>query len=132
MKKAVFAVFVLLVLASVTHAQTVTVPQPTTYAVVLSWNAPTGCVAATPCTYAVYRVPGTVTITGGLAGATLVTTTTSQVVTVTDQTVASGQTYSYAVETLQGGANSAPSSTVTMTLPLVPSAPTGLSGSVVP
>ena len=104
--------------------QTVTVPSPSTYSVVLSWTAPAGCTATAPCTYAVYRLPGTTTITAGTTGATLVATTASQTVSATDTTVAAGLTYSYAVETVQAGANSAPSNTANVTIPNVPSAPT--------
>lgn len=127
--KRFFATLVLFALATLAGAQTVTVPNATSYKVVLAWTAPTGCTTAAPCTYAVYRVPGTVTLSGGLTGATLVTTTAAQAVTASDTTVVPGQTYSYALETLQGGANSAPSATVTVTIPFVPAAPSGLTGS---
>ena len=107
------------------QAQTVTVPVGSPSAsVYLTWNVPTSCVSATPCNFAVYRVPGTVTIASGTAGATLITTTASQAVAATDSTVVSGQTYSYVVETVQGGMNSVPSNTVTLPIPLVPNAPT--------
>ncbi len=124
--------FIVAVLPIVAHAQTVTVPSPSTYSVVLSWTAPAGCTTAAPCTYAVYRLPGTVTISAGTTGATLVTTTASQVVSATDATVAQGLTYSYAVETIQGGATSAPSNTVNVTIPNVPSAPTVIIVTVAP
>lgn len=126
-------IFAMLILAAGTGgAQTVTVPGATQYQVNLTWTAPTGCTSTTPCTYNVYRVPGTVTIGAGTAGATLVGTTASQTVAYSDTTVATGTTYSYAVETIQGGANSVPSNTFTVAIPLVPGAPAGLSGSVGP
>jgi hypothetical protein len=120
------------VFAASISAQTVTVPNGTTYQVNLTWTGPSGCTATAPCTYAVYRVPGTVTITAGTTGATLVTTTAAQTTAASDTTVASGNTYSYAVETIQGGANSVPSNTFTISIPLAPAAPAGLSGSVGP
>ena len=124
-------VFIFVLLASLAaHAQTVTVPPASSYQVALSWQAPSTCTATNTCMYAVYRMPGTVTITAGTTGATLLGTTAAQVVTYTDTTVATGNTYSYAVETVQGGANSAPSNTFTIAIPLAPAAPTGLSGSV--
>ncbi len=128
--KRIFAALAILTLATLVHAQTVTVPPASTYQVNLTWTAATGCTVAAPCTYTVYRLPGTVTITAGTTGATLVGTTAAQTVAYTDSTVVSGQTYSYAVETVQGGANSAPSNTFTVAIPLAPSAPSGLSGSV--
>ena len=128
--KSIFAALVILAIATVAHAQTVTVPQASTYAVAVAWTGPASCTTTAPCTYAVYRVPGTTTITAGTTGATLVGTTASQIVAFTDNTVTAGQTYSYAVETVYEGANSGPSNTVTVTIPLVPSAPTGLTGSV--
>ncbi len=124
------AALALLAIATAAHAQTVTVPQASTYAVALAWTGPASCTTAFPCTYAVYRVPGTVTITAGTTGATLVGTTASQIVTFTDNTVTPGNVYSYAIETVQGGANSVPSATVTVTIPLAVPAPTGLTGSV--
>jgi hypothetical protein len=130
--KRILAVLAFFALAVIGSAQTVTVPAGSpTKSVYLSWTAPDGCVLATPCTFAVYRVPGTATISGGTTGATLVTTTASQAVAATDSTVVSGQTYSYAVETVQGGMNSVPSNTVTLSIPPTPGAP-GLSGSIAP
>jgi hypothetical protein len=127
--KRIIVAFALFALAALAQAQTVTVPAGSpTESVYLTWTAAAGCTAATPCTYAVYRVPGTATITGGTTGATLVTTTAAQALTATDSTVVAGQTYSYAVETVQGGMNSVPSNTVTLAIPLVPSPPV-LSGS---
>ena len=127
--KRILATFALFALVALAQAQTVTVPAGSpTESVYLTWTAPSGCTAAAPCTYAIYRVPGTATITGGTTGATLVTTTAAQALTATDSTVVAGQTYSYAVETVQGGMNSVPSNTVTLAIPLVPSPPV-LSGS---
>jgi len=130
MQKFAIAVFLALVALAAAHGQSVTVPPASSYQVALSWTAPASCTAATPCTYNVYRVAGTVTIGAGTTGATLVGTTAAQVVTYTDATVAAGNTYSYAVETVQGGANSAPSNTFTISIPLTPSAPAGLNGSI--
>jgi hypothetical protein len=116
---------------------TVTVPGPpsTTYAIDFSWTAATGCATATPCTYQVYCVPtANQTIVVGTTGATLVATSASQATTAVDSTVVNGSTYSCAVETVQAGANSAPSTTVQAVIPnpTVPSAPSGVTATVTP
>lgn len=103
-------------------AQTVTVPTPTASVVSLNWTL-SACTTAAPCTFAVYRVPGTVTITPGLTGATLLTTTPAQTFAYTDSTVTAGSTYSYALLATQGNQTSL-SNTYTA------SVPTGLPGAV--
>lgn len=119
------------------HAQTVTVPVGTTYAVALNWTPPSSC---SGCAYNVYRVPGTVTITGGTTtGATLVvsgtlgttcpTGVTSGNICYLDASVPNGATYTYAVETELNGVNSVPSNSFAIAVPLPPAAPTGLGGS---
>ena len=108
------------------HAQ---VPPPTSHVVNLSWNAPTasstwtGCTAANPCTYAVYRCSSTCSDTTKPAW-TEVTNPNARPsgLTFVDPT-ASGLTVNYIVETVQGGANSAPSNTTTVTVPGIPLAP---------
>jgi len=133
-----FVPLLLALIAGPAFAQTVTVPGPTTYNVALSWTAPvdsTGaalCTVASPCTYNVYRVPGTTTITVGTTGATLVNAAPVSAVTATDANVANGQTYSYAVETVQGGQTSVPSNTANVTIPKGTSAPTGTTATRTP
>jgi hypothetical protein len=101
-------------------AQTVTVPGSP--AVSLTWTAPAVCTTATPCQFAIYRIPGTVTIAAGTTGATLAGTTGNNAVSFVDSTVTPG-TFSYAVETIQAGANSVPSNTITLVVPTAPPAP---------
>lgn len=111
--------------ASVAHGQTLSAPPPAnSFSVALTWTAPAGCTAATPCAYTVWRT------VSGASTWSLVLTTAAQTVTASDTTVASGTSYQYIVETIQSGANSAPSNVVTVAVPLVPAAPTGLTGSV--
>lgn len=102
------------------RAQTVTVPGAPS--VSLTWTAPASCTTAAPCQFAIYRLPGTVTITAGTTGATLAGTTGNQAVAFVDSTVPPG-TFSYAVETVQAGVNSVPSNTVSLIVPIAPAAP---------
>jgi len=110
--------FAVLALCSV--AQNATVPGPSTSSVVLNWALPANCTAANPCTFIGYRVNGSVTITAGTTGATVLPTTAAQAITLTDSTPTAGATVSYAVETVQGGRNAAPSNTLTFTIPQPP------------
>jgi len=104
-------------------SQTVTVPPASSSTVTISWNQAVGCNAAVPCTYTVYRVPGTVTIAAGTTGATALGPTTAQATSLVDSTVSPGSTYSYAAETADAGGVSGPSSTVTVAIPAAPVAP---------
>ena len=117
-------------MAKCSHAQTVSAPAATSNQVQLSWTASVSCTTATPCTYIPYRIAGACPATvAGSAGWTQLPATASQAVTALDPTVVSGTQYSYFIEAVltSDGANSAPSNCVTVTVPLVPAAPTGLS-----
>ena len=108
--------------AGLLSAQTVTVPPASSSAVVLNWTDPGVC-GTPPCTFQAYRVPGTVTIVAGTTGATALPVTAAGATTLTDASVTVGNVYSYAVETIQGGLNSVPSTTVTVTIPTPPPPP---------
>ena len=111
----VTALFVLsLGIAARAQGTTVPVPTATTYTANLAWPLPAGCSA---CTFQVYCVPGTVTITPGTV-ATLVATTAAGATTAIDASLAPGQTLSCAVvSVLAGFPDSVPSNTVTVTIP---------------
>lgn len=100
--------------------------QPTTtWQVNLTWTAPAACTATAPCTYAVSRtvpVNGVCPATTGTNYA-LVGTSSSQATIYSDTSVASGTSYCYIAQTVQGGATSAPSNTATVAVPVNPSAP---------
>jgi hypothetical protein len=108
------------------QAQATVPPAAATYSVSLSWTGPAGCAVATPCTYAVYRAPAS---TGIYA---LLGSSASQTVSYSDTTVAAGISYIYEIETVQAGANSAPSVAVPVTIPAVPGAPTVIVITIVP
>jgi hypothetical protein len=111
--------------AALAHGQTLSAPpQASSESVVLTWTAPATCTVAAPCTFALWRT------VNGAAQWTQVLTTAAQATTATDTSVASGTGYQYVVETVISGINSGPSNVVTVAVPLVPAAPSGLAGSV--
>jgi hypothetical protein len=130
MQKSLLSVIVMAASLAGCHAQ---VPPATGYKVSLSWTAPvagsgwTGCTTTAPCVYAVYRCTATASTCGSTvntAWSELTAPATRPSGTAyTDTTVASGVTAYYAVETVQGSANSGASNVVTMIVPGVPSAP---------
>jgi hypothetical protein len=131
-KTTIFA-FILFASALVAKAQTppatVTLPSASSTQVNLAWQNSSGCNTSTPCEVIPYRIGGTCPATlAGTTGWTQLPTTTAQAVAVSDTTVAPGQEYSYVVEEVYvaGGANSAPSNCVTVNVPNVPNAATGL------
>jgi hypothetical protein len=114
--KKLFAVL-LFALASLAHAQATVPPAAATFQVNLSWTGPASCTTAAPCTYTVYRAPA-----GGTYA--LLGTTAAQTTTYSDLTTTPGSAYTYIVETVYEGVNSAPSNPVAVTVPAVPNAPT--------
>lgn len=128
MKKLLF--LLIFFLPAISKAQaTVTLPVATVETTVLTWTNSSTCTTSTPCVMIPYRIGGTCPSTlGGTSGWTQLATTASQAVTATDTSVVPGSTYSYVVESVfvSGGANSGPSNCVTVTIPNVPAAPTGL------
>jgi beta-galactosidase len=126
--KKFLAIFAFLAIAAigVGRAQTVcttaapctVVPTASTIAVTLSWNA-----SATPgVTYAVYRSPQSTV--------SYIQINTSPVTTLgfTDSTVLAGSSYNYFVEAVLSGVNSVPSNIAGIAVPLVPGAPSNLTG----
>jgi fibronectin type 3 domain-containing protein len=132
MKRIIALLFFAAISASIGSAQTIhirtsvraqtasTPPAATSYAVNLIWTASTSCSAAAPCTYTVYRE-----ISGSSAYA-LAGTTAAQATVYTDSTVIAGLAYTYEVEAVQGGVNSGPSTTASVTVPNPPLAPSGV------
>jgi hypothetical protein len=114
-----------IVFGTFAHAQATVPPAASTYVVNLSWTASISCSATAPCTYTVYRAAASGTYS-------LIGTTASQTVTYTDSTVAAGTAYTYEIETVQAGANSAPSVPVAVTVPNVPNAPTVIIVTIAP
>ncbi len=126
------AILAAVLLAAGCHAQ---VPPATQHKVALTWTAPVatstwaGCTTAAPCTYAVYRCTGDATACGTLSstGWSEITTpaTRPSATSYVDATVMAGTTYTYTyvLETVQGASNSAPSSSMTVTVPANPIAP---------
>lgn len=115
----------ILALAPLAHAQTMSLPAATSEAVTITWTASVSCTASAPCTYAPYRMAGACNTNGSTW--TALPATSSQAASAIDSTVTPGSTYSYVVEAVQGSVNSGPSNCVTVTVPNVPAAPTGLS-----
>jgi hypothetical protein len=130
--KRILAILIVMVAAAVAgcHAQ---VPPATSHVVNLSWTAPaangtwSGCTAAAPCAYAVFRCSAGATTCGDTTASAWkeITTGTTRAAgtTYTDPT-AGGLTAFYVVETVQGGANSGASNITTVTVPGTPLAPT--------
>jgi hypothetical protein len=126
--KKFLAIFAFLTIAAigVGRAQTVcttaapctVVPTASTYAVNLTWQA-----SSTPgVTYAVYRSPS-----GGISYVQINTQPITTLAYV-DSTVLAGSSYDYIVEAVLSGANSAPSNLASVSVPLVPGAPSNLTG----
>jgi hypothetical protein len=118
-----FCAALFVIITTMSAQTTVTVPGPPATQVVLTWTNPAVCTSSTPCTFIPYRVNGTATISVGTTGATALSTTTNNASTANDTSVTPGSTYSYAVETVQGGINSVPSNTITLTIPSAPPPP---------
>jgi hypothetical protein len=119
-----------LLLAPVLKAQTVTMTGPTTAppVVTLSWTAPSVCTLASPCGYIPFRIIGQCpSPVIGSTGWTQLPQTANQVGSTTDSSITPGITYSYVVKTAQGATNlSGPSNCVTVIIPNVLSPATGL------
>lgn len=109
------------VLALGCHAQIPASPAPS---VSLTWTAPTTCTAAQPCVYAISRAitTGTCPPTTGTAY-TVAGTSTSQATAYTDTVPPQGATVCYIAQTQQGTLTSAPSNSVTIVVPALPTAP---------
>lgn len=103
----------------------VAAPTATVYEVNLSWvNA---CVTTITCTFNVERCIGTVAQCLTTSQVWQVMNTTPIIgLTYSDTAVNSGVTYSYFVVALSGGNTSGPSNEVAVIVPILPTAPTGV------
>jgi len=110
------------------HAQ---VPPASAWQVNLVWTAPsasgswTGCTAAAPCVYAVYRAAQASGSCPAFTSAawTEITTAASRPSGTAYSDLSASGTVCYAIETVQGTANSAQSNTASATIPASPLAP---------
>lgn len=134
MKKLIFAVAAMFATVAGCRAQ---VPPATSYAVNLTWTAPVaggswgGCTAAAPCTYAVYRaaaVAGSCPAFANVAWQEITTASTRPGATAYQDPNAAGINACYAVETVQGSANSGPSNIFQIAVPSAPGQPSGVTG----
>jgi hypothetical protein len=124
MRKAFFVAGLLALLVTAAAAQAVTLPAATAAGQPVNWT--NTCASGLTCTFNVYRIAGSCPATpAGSAGWTLLTSSPIAATTFTDTGAAGGVEYCYAVEAVSGAANSAPVTAAT-TVPLLPTAPTGL------
>lgn len=101
-------------------------PTPTTHSVALSLT--NNCTNGVTCQFNYYRCTGTIAICSlGSQFWQLINATPTGTST-TDTTVTAGTTYAYVAYAVAGTQTSGPSNEVAATIPLGPSAPTGLSG----
>ncbi len=135
--KRIFGITLLLLAAACAAAAqtTVTAPSATSYAVTLAWTQSSSCTAATPCVTIPYRqvgasCPSTV---AGSTGWTQLPATATQAASTIDATVTPGTSYEYFVEAQFSGQTglSGPSNCIVVAVPLVPSPPSGVTGSAI-
>lgn len=126
MRSFLIFVFFAAALAIGAGAQTVTLPPATAAGQPMSWT--NTCVAGETCLFNVYRLPGICPSTpGGTTGWTLLSPSPISAVSFLDTTAAPGSTDCWAISAVNssGGAPAAPLVGST-TVPLLPTAPTGL------
>ena len=121
--------------AAAASAQAASPMTQTSFQVALTWSLPaasgtfTGCTSSTPCAFVVWRAPatvsgGTATCPTAASSYMLLTTTASQATTYSDQSVTSGATECYVLQSSQGASgNGAPSAPFQAAIPTAPTSP---------